>query len=44
MEMNVSNNEEQVVAKKFHGAGRSTDQVIGENADLLSFALYEMIK
>ena len=25
-----------------HGAGRSTDQVIGENADLLSFALYEM--
>lgn len=25
-----------------HGAGRSTDQVINENADLLSFALYEM--
>ncbi|WP_297983973.1 prolyl oligopeptidase family serine peptidase [uncultured Chryseobacterium sp.] len=25
-----------------HGAGRSTDQVIGENTDLLSFALYEM--
>ncbi|MCO7331798.1 prolyl oligopeptidase family serine peptidase [Riemerella anatipestifer] len=25
-----------------HGAGRSTDQVIGENADLMSFALYEM--
>ena len=25
-----------------HGAGRSTYQVIGENADLLSFALYEM--
>ncbi|WP_027376884.1 prolyl oligopeptidase family serine peptidase [Kaistella palustris] len=25
-----------------HGAGRSTDQVIGENADILSFALYEM--
>lgn len=25
-----------------HGAGRSTDQVIGENADLLSFALFEM--
>ncbi|WP_263602039.1 prolyl oligopeptidase family serine peptidase [Chryseobacterium sp. PET-29] len=25
-----------------HGAGRSTDQVIGENADLISFALYEM--
>jgi len=25
-----------------HGAGRSTEQVIGENADLLSFALYEM--
>lgn len=24
-----------------HGAGRSTEQVIGENADLLSFALYE---
>ncbi|WP_228462917.1 prolyl oligopeptidase family serine peptidase [Chryseobacterium caseinilyticum] len=25
-----------------HGAGRATDQVISENADLLSFALYEM--
>lgn len=25
-----------------HGAGRSTDQVIVENTDLLSFALYEM--
>ncbi len=25
-----------------HGAGRSTDQVIGENADMLSFTLYEM--
>jgi prolyl oligopeptidase len=25
-----------------HGAGRSTAQVIGENTDLLSFALYEM--
>jgi prolyl oligopeptidase len=25
-----------------HGAGRSTEQIIGENADLLSFALYEM--
>ncbi len=25
-----------------HGAGRSTDQVIAENTDLLSFALYEM--
>lgn len=25
-----------------HGAGRSTEQVIGENADMLSFALYEM--
>lgn len=25
-----------------HGAGRSTDQVIGENADILSFAFYEM--
>lgn len=25
-----------------HGAGRSTDQVIGENADLISFALFEM--
>ncbi|WP_410493237.1 prolyl oligopeptidase family serine peptidase [Chryseobacterium sp. RU37D] len=25
-----------------HGAGRSTEQVISENADLLSFALYEM--
>ncbi|MCO5260151.1 MAG: prolyl oligopeptidase family serine peptidase [Crocinitomicaceae bacterium] len=25
-----------------HGAGRSTEQVIGENADLLGFALYEM--
>ena len=25
-----------------HGAGRSTDQVIGENTDLISFALYEM--
>mgnify|MGYP000081232793 CR=1 FL=1 len=25
-----------------HGAGRSTDQVIGENADLMSFAFYEM--
>ena len=25
-----------------HGAGRSTEQVIGENADLLSFAFYEM--
>lgn len=25
-----------------HGAGRSTDQVIGENADILSFALFEM--
>ncbi len=25
-----------------HGAGRSTEQVIGENADLLSFGLYEM--
>ena len=25
-----------------HGAGRSTDQVIGENADLMSFGLYEM--
>lgn len=25
-----------------HGAGRSTDQVINENADLISFALYEM--
>lgn len=25
-----------------HGAGRSTDQVIGENTDMLSFALYEM--
>lgn len=25
-----------------HGAGRSTDQVIGENADLMSFALFEM--
>ena len=24
-----------------HGAGRSTEQVIGENTDLLSFALYE---
>ena len=25
-----------------HGAGRSTEQVIGENADILSFALSEM--
>ncbi|AQX86623.1 S9 family peptidase [Elizabethkingia bruuniana] len=25
-----------------HGAGRSTEQVVMENADLLSFALYEM--
>ena len=25
-----------------HGAGRSTEQVIGENADLISFAFYEM--
>ena len=25
-----------------HGAGRSTDQIIGENGDLLSFALFEM--
>jgi prolyl oligopeptidase len=25
-----------------HGAGRSTEQVISENADLLGFALYEM--
>ncbi|SEG13737.1 prolyl oligopeptidase [Halpernia humi] len=25
-----------------HGAGKSTDQIIGENGDLLSFALYEM--
>ncbi|WP_228377044.1 prolyl oligopeptidase family serine peptidase [Chryseobacterium sp. FH2] len=25
-----------------HGAGRSTEQVIGENADLISFALFEM--
>ena len=25
-----------------HGAGRSTEQVINENTDLLSFALYEM--
>lgn len=25
-----------------HGAGRSTEQVIAENTDLLSFALYEM--
>ncbi len=25
-----------------HGAGRSTEQVIGENADILSFALFEM--
>lgn len=25
-----------------HGAGRATDQIISENADLLSFALYEM--
>ncbi|PIE50403.1 MAG: S9 family peptidase [Flavobacteriales bacterium] len=25
-----------------HGAGRSTEQVISENADMLSFALYEM--
>lgn len=25
-----------------HGAGKSTDQVIGENTDLLSFAFYEM--
>jgi prolyl oligopeptidase len=25
-----------------HGAGRSTEPVIGENADLLSFALFEM--
>ncbi|AZA72366.1 prolyl oligopeptidase [Chryseobacterium indoltheticum] len=25
-----------------HGAGRATDQVISENADLISFALYEM--
>lgn len=25
-----------------HGAGRSTDQIIGENSDILSFALYEM--
>ena len=25
-----------------HGAGRSTDQVIGENTDILSFALYEI--
>ena len=25
-----------------HGAGRSTDQVINENADLLSFGFYEM--
>lgn len=25
-----------------HGAGRSTEQIISENADLLSFALYEM--
>lgn len=25
-----------------HGAGRSTDQVIGENTDILSFAFYEM--
>lgn len=25
-----------------HGAGRSTEQIIGENTDLLSFALYEM--
>ena len=25
-----------------HGAGRSTEQVIGENADILSFGLYEM--
>lgn len=27
-----------------HGAGRSTDQMIDENADLISFALYEMGK
>lgn len=25
-----------------HGAGRSTEQIINENADLISFALYEM--
>lgn len=25
-----------------HGAGKSTDQVIGENSDMLSFAFYEM--
>ncbi|MGG7471092.1 prolyl oligopeptidase family serine peptidase [Chryseobacterium arthrosphaerae] len=25
-----------------HGAGRATDQIISENADLISFALYEM--
>ena len=25
-----------------HGAGRSTDQVIAENADIISFALFEM--
>ena len=25
-----------------HGAGRSTEQVIGENADILSFGLFEM--
>ena len=25
-----------------HGAGRSTDQIIAENADIISFALYEM--
>ncbi|SDD93650.1 prolyl oligopeptidase family serine peptidase [Riemerella columbipharyngis] len=25
-----------------HGAGRSTDQIIDENADLISFAFYEM--
>lgn len=25
-----------------HGAGRSTEQVVMENADLLSFSLYEM--
>ncbi len=25
-----------------HGAGRSTEQVVIENADLLSFSLYEM--
>ena len=26
-----------------HGAGRSTEQVIGENADILSFGLFEMV-